>query len=99
MTRSHKLTLDQKKEEILECPSEAGNCRPHHIQVLDVGINKPFKNALGKASRQWMIDNPPTTKRGRPEIARTLIEAWESPDIVSSVSIQITFRKIGYEFY
>jgi hypothetical protein len=71
----------------------------NHIQVLDVGINKPFKNALRKASRQWMIDNPPTTKRGRPEIARTLIEAWESPDIVSSVSIQTTFRKIGYEFY
>ena len=46
-----------------------------------------------------MIDNPPTTKRGRPEIARTLIEAWASPDIVSSVSIQTTFRKIGYEFY
>jgi hypothetical protein len=49
----------------------------NHIQVLDVGINKPFKTALRNASRKWLMHNPLTdTKRGRPDIARSIVDIW-----------------------
>jgi hypothetical protein len=69
-----------------------GTNNHNHIQVLDVGINPNPKNALRKASRQWVIDNPPTTKRGRPEKGRAHIEVWGNPDIVSSLSIKTTIH-------
>jgi hypothetical protein len=42
----------------------------HHIQVLDVGINKPFKSYLRKETISWITQNPnPSSKRGRKEIS------------------------------
>ncbi len=70
----------------------------HHIQVLDVGINKPFKSALRKATREWMLLNGPQNKRGRPQIAQTLIDIWKSETIITSDTIERTFASIESSF-
>ena len=70
-----------------------------HIQVLDVGVNKPFKTALKNDTTRWMIDNGSQEKRGRDKIADSVIRIWQSESIVSKDSIIATFTKIGYTFH
>ena len=63
------------------------------LQVLDVGINRPFKIFLGQCFRQFMIeaDNSRQAPK-RQDVARWISSAWQS---ISSSTIQNTWRHIG----
>jgi hypothetical protein len=74
---------------LLPLPANTTSC----TQILDVGINKPFKNYYEKAKDNWLIDVPEDTKVTRKLCAQWLAEAWE---MVSEQSIINTGRKIGF---
>ena len=64
-------------------------------QVLDVGINKPFKDAFKNKILHWMVDNRNQVddKLGRPQIAEFITNAWEE---ITAESIKNSFRHIGF---
>lgn len=65
------------------------------LQVLDVGVNKPFKDKLKKRWTQFMCEE--NEDNGR-DIARDMLGNWvrQSWDLIEEVTIQATFRKIGF---
>jgi hypothetical protein len=64
-------------------------------QVLDVGINRPFKDAFKNAVLSWMVNNRESAKKiGREEISEFIILSW---DKITSESIINTFRHIGFQ--
>jgi DDE superfamily endonuclease len=69
-------------------------------QVLDVGVNKPFKDLIRKGireemTRQQMIENSSTATIGREEIANIISDAWKN---ISYSTIINTFKTIGFYF-
>ena len=47
------------------------------LQVLDVGVNKPFKGYVRDAYENWMVANPHGTKVKRQDVAQWFWTAWE----------------------
>jgi hypothetical protein len=60
------------------------------VQVLDVGINKPFKTMVTASIDEHLIRKG--TSVGRPEMAAFVIDAWKQ---ITSETIVRTFLKIG----
>ncbi len=63
-----------------------------NAQVLDVGINKPFKDRMDKLRTQWMLENP-TGSVSRPLISTWIAAAWRS---ITEEAILNTCRHIGF---
>ena len=62
------------------------------LQPLDVGMNKPFKDAVRKQFDQFMVNRTERQKVTRILMATWIKNAW---DLVSEESIFNTWRKIG----
>jgi hypothetical protein len=60
------------------------------VQILDKGINKPFKDYIKREQIQFMIDNP-NRKPKRQHVARWIASSWES---ISVESITNTWRSV-----
>lgn len=63
------------------------------LQVLDVGINKPFKNYIRESYESWMRDHL-GAKVQRPDVATWVDEAWYR---ITGETIVNTWRTIGFE--
>jgi hypothetical protein len=63
------------------------------VQLLDVGINKPFKDYYKRQRNKWMVDNLLETKVTRDMCATWISNSWEE---VKRSSILNTARKIGF---
>ena len=66
------------------------------LQVLDVGINKPFKDYILQAALQWQISNPDNAKPLRADVARWIRTAW---DRITVKNITNTWRSVGLTQY
>ena len=93
---SHKVAIVLKEIRNLGCIVSilpAGSTS--QIQVLDVGVNKPFKDNL---KRKWVFfmtnENPGNEKN----ISRQMLSHWivESFSEISSECIKRTFNKLGF---
>lgn len=64
-------------------------------QVLDVGINKPFKTHYKSEITRWMVDNSLESgnKVGRAEVISMVFGSWT---LIRSETIVNTFRTIGF---
>ena len=63
------------------------------LQVLDVGVNKPFKGFVRNAYEDWMVANPHGTKVKRQDVAQWVWTAWLR---VSQSTILNTWNAVGY---
>jgi predicted RNA-binding protein YlxR (DUF448 family) len=63
------------------------------VQILDVGVNKPFKDRMRSYYNQFLIDNHGTAKVTRVEMAKWVAEAWED---LPRECIVNTSKKIGF---
>ena len=63
------------------------------LQILDVGVNKPFKDRLTAIWMQWMVDNDKDTKITRAIISHWIADAWEA---IPTSAIINTARRIGF---
>lgn len=63
------------------------------IQVMDVGVNKPFKNYYEHQRDMWQVENEHAQKVSRKLCAEWTCAAWE--DLKESTIIN-TARKIGF---
>jgi hypothetical protein len=99
------LMLDSFKVHLMESVARAiedCNCRIFYIpagttsrgQVLDVGVNKPFKDRMRREIRSWMIEKGENEKIGRAEIGPMIIRAWA--DITKDCIVH-TFHHIGFQ--
>ena len=64
------------------------------LQVLDKGVNKPFKDHCRKQQLNWQIVNEHNARPKRHEVAKWIRQAWED---VTAESIINTWRSIGIE--
>ena len=62
------------------------------LQVMDVGLNKPFKNHYRNSYDAWFMSATQGTKPLRSDVSRWIAESWA--EIGDSV-IQNSWRKIG----
>jgi len=62
------------------------------LQVLDKGINKPFKNHYRSQQLRWQVENEENAKPKRQDVARWIEAAWER---VTVDSIRNTWESIG----
>ena len=68
------------------------------LQVLDVGINRPFKAQCGKEFEKFIQNNPPdpvTKKQKKPhrkDVAAWVVESWSA---IREDTILNTWRRIG----
>jgi transposase-like protein len=60
------------------------------VQVMDVGINKPFKNYIRNAFDDWLVVN--VRKPKRQDVAYWVNEAWNN---VQATTITRTWKSIG----
>jgi len=63
------------------------------LQVIDVGINKPFKGYVMECYERFMVNNVSGTKATRLDVAKWVEEAWEK---VSVNTICNTWSSIGF---
>ena len=63
------------------------------LQILDVGVNKPFKNYYEHQRDKWAVENEHAQKVSRKLCAEWTCNAWE--DLKESTVIN-TARKIGF---
>ena len=62
------------------------------LQVMDVGVNKPFKSYVSKAYENFMIGNPENMKVRREGIVQWMQTGWEK---VKLQTITRTWNKVG----
>jgi DDE superfamily endonuclease len=62
------------------------------LQVLDVGINKPFKGYVRECYKQFMVENAHGQKTTRCDVAKWIATAW---DKIKHESIINTWKSIG----
>ena len=62
------------------------------LQVLDKGVNKPFKNHYRSQQLRWQINNDENAKPKRHDVANWIQAAW---DRVTVESIRNTWNSIG----
>jgi DDE superfamily endonuclease len=67
------------------------------LQVMDVGMNKPFKNAVKNHYDMWFVQNADeeNPKLRRPDVATWIAAAW-SP--ICDTTIERTWAHIGWIF-
>ena len=64
------------------------------LQVLDVGINKPFKGYIKDEYEIFMRENPHGTKPSRVDVANWISVAWQK---LMPLTICNTWRSIGFK--
>ncbi len=64
------------------------------LQVLDVGVNKPFKDYMRGSWEDYMVANVDNTKVQRHQIAQWVEKAWVR---VSIETITNTWKSIGFK--
>jgi transposase-like protein len=62
------------------------------LQVLDKGVNKPFKDKLRQQHLQWLVDNNNNAKPKRHDVAKWVATAWEQ---ITVPFITNTWHSIG----
>jgi hypothetical protein len=62
------------------------------LQVLDKGINKPFKQYVQQAYERWMIANQDNSKPHRADVARWIADSWNQ---ITVETITNTWHSIG----
>lgn len=62
------------------------------LQVLDVGINKPFKDLVREQYETFMGSNASNAKPSRRNVTDWIIAAWDS---ITTESVVHTWKKIG----
>ena len=78
-----------------ECGLEVGYILGHYtskLQVMDVGVNKPFKGYVREAYENFMIGNPENRKVRREEIVQWIQTGREK---VKVKTITRTWNRIG----
>jgi hypothetical protein len=63
------------------------------LQVLDVGVNKPFKDYIKQCYEQFMVQNVEERKVSRLDVAKWIQEAWGR---VTIETIHNTWSSIGF---
>ena len=63
------------------------------LQVMDVGVNKQFKDRIRKNVEQFIISEPVGTKPRRSHLSWWIKDSW---DAVAPMTIQKTWHHIGY---
>ena len=63
------------------------------IQVLDVGVMKPFKVYMTQCYKQFMVGNVDGRKVKRWDISQWVVNAWEK---ISEETITNSWASIGY---
>ena len=71
-------------------------CSTDTLQVMDVGINKIFKERLKSKYWNWLITVPEGSKPNRKEISHWCKDVWDSIDMCT---IRNTWDYIGYHDY
>lgn len=67
------------------------------LQVLDMGVNKPFKGHLRSQFDDWIVDNETNDKPIRQDVTRWIVASW---DFINVMTIKNTWRKMfGYNDY
>jgi hypothetical protein len=64
------------------------------VQVLDKGVNTPFKGYLGDQFEEWMCTNGSRRRPSRAEVAQWVANAWEQ---VTTATIVNTWKSIGHK--
>jgi hypothetical protein len=64
------------------------------VQVLDKGVNKPFKGYLREQFKEWMCTNGSRRRRSRAEVAQWIAKAW---DQVTTATIFNTWKSSGHK--
>ena len=83
-------------ESVKECGTALDFIPPHHtgkLQVMDVGINRPFKYAYTELCEQFKIQWEANKPR-RPEVANWVNTAWQG---LSAKTIVKTWAKVGLQ--
>jgi hypothetical protein len=81
---------------VQDCGTEVDIILPHctsSLQVLDVGINRPFKHNVKRLYERFMVQNTQQVKVQRVDVAKWVDIAWQR---VTVSSILNTWRSIGY---
>ena len=63
------------------------------LQVLDVGINKPFKDYIRRKYDNFMVTKQPKERVTRLRMATWVNEAWNE---ISEETIFNSWRKVGF---
>ena len=63
------------------------------LQVLDVGVNKPFKQYTKQYFERFMVNNIKNRKVTRLDVAKWVAEAWEN---IAATTITNTWNSIGF---
>lgn len=63
------------------------------LQVMDVGLNKPFKDRIRHCVESFIVGNPIGTKPTRATVSHWIKTAWTTLDIMT---VQNTWRHIGF---
>ena len=66
------------------------------LQVLDVGVNKPFKGYIRECYKKFMMGNTNGIKATRLDVAKWVDEAWHK---VTPETVSHTWQCIGFEFF
>jgi hypothetical protein len=64
------------------------------VQVLDKGVNKPFKGYLREQFKEWMCTNGSRRRRSRAEVVQWIAKAW---DQVTTATIFNTWKSSGHK--
>lgn len=92
--RTHLTTNVKKAFELLNTEVEyIPGGYTSKLQVLDVGINKPFKNYMRYEFDCWMTTTTNNYKPQRSNVAEWILTAWNK---VTSSTITNTWNKIGF---
>ena len=82
--------------EIKDCGTNVdficGGCTSK-LQVLEIGVNKPFKGYVRDAHENWIVANPHGTKVKRRDVAQWVWTAWER---FSQSTILNTWNSVDY---
>jgi transposase-like protein len=81
------------------CGSDVDHITPGYtsgLQVLDVGINKPFKGYVRDKWEEFMVNNVENRKAQREDVAKWIEAAWEK---VTVETIRNTWRSVGFKSY
>ena len=66
------------------------------LQILDKGVNKPFKQHVQDTAIMWTIANQDTAKPTRVNMARWIEQAWNR---ITATNITNTWNSVGLPSY
>jgi hypothetical protein len=65
------------------------------LQMLDVGVNKPFKNNIRNEFDEWLVNARESIKPHRQDVAKWINNAWNS---ITVNNIKNSWRNCGIKF-